>query len=73
MNEISQDWKERAIEDLRVINSEEFVNDDGEMCHCIYSFSLDAVTFVDDAVIQLLKDRGIQELEELPDPLSEGE
>lgn len=67
MNENLQHWKERAIDDLRIITSEEFLDEEGKACHCIYSFTLDSVTFVDDSIVNLLRERGIQELERLPD------
>ena len=66
MNKSSNNWKEHSIDDLRVINSEEFIDDEGHTCYCIYSFSLDSMTFVNDEIIQLLRQRGIQELEDLP-------
>jgi hypothetical protein len=67
MTETSHDWwKEWSIADLRFLPSESFVDDDGEACHCIYSFSLDAVTSVGDSALQELRDRGIQEMGELP-------
>ncbi|MEH2208144.1 MAG: hypothetical protein V7K53_29405 [Nostoc sp.] len=67
MTETLQEWKDRLIDDLRVIKSEEFVDEDSKTCCCIYSFSLDAVTFVDNEVIQLLQERGIKELDKLPE------
>jgi hypothetical protein len=60
-------WGTWQINDLRVIKSEEFIDDeDGEVCYCIYSFSIDAVSFVGEDVINSLRERGIQELDNLP-------
>jgi hypothetical protein len=56
-----------SIDDLRVVKSEEFVDDDGQYCFCIYSLKLDAVTFVDDRGIEKLRERGIKEIHNLPD------
>ena len=62
-----QNWQTWQIDDLRIINSEELIDDeDGETHYCIYSFSIDAVSFVGENVIKLLRERGIQEIEKLP-------
>jgi hypothetical protein len=60
-------WETWQINDLRVIKSEELIDDeDGKVCYCIYSFSIDAVSFVGENIIKLLQERGIQELDNLP-------
>lgn len=61
-----QNWKTWQINDLRIITSEEFVDDEDETHYCIYSFSIDAVSFVGENVIKLLRERGIQEIDNLP-------
>lgn len=66
MTQTHEEWNKRPIDDLRVITSEEFLDDEGKTYHCIYSFTLDAVTFVDDILVNLLRERGIIELEKLP-------
>jgi hypothetical protein len=62
------DWDTFAIEDLRLVMDETI--DDDELLYCIYSFSLDAVTYVDEVTLQKLKLRGIQDMQALPDSSS---
>jgi hypothetical protein len=60
-------WETWQISDLRVIKSEDFIDDeDGEVCYCVYSFSIDAVSLVGENIIKSLRERGIQELDNLP-------
>ncbi|MBW4552032.1 MAG: hypothetical protein KME35_13135 [Aphanocapsa sp. GSE-SYN-MK-11-07L] len=55
------------INDLRIIKSEELIDDeDGEILYCVYSFKLDAVTFVGENTVKALQKRGIQQLDNLP-------
>ena len=60
-------WNTSAIEDLYLVPSEDFLDDDGEPTHCVFSKELDAVTFVDADELAVLKQRGIQTLDRLPD------
>lgn len=62
------DWDTFAIGDLRLVMDETI--DDDELLYCIYSFSLDAVTYVDEVTLQKLKLRGIQDMQALPDSSS---
>lgn len=61
------DWNTWAIDDLFLVPSEDVLGDDGEMSSCVYSKELGAVTFVDDDELAVLKQRGIQTLDRLPD------
>ena len=69
-------WVNWAIDDLRLIRSEAIDLEDDEneagaerVLHCIYSFKLDSVTFVEVQICQALLQRGIVEQEEMPEPL----
>ena len=62
-----KDWKTWAIEDLYLVPSEDSLDDDGEPIYCVFSEELDAVTFVDAEELSVLRRRGIQTLDRLPD------
>ena len=59
-----EDW---PIDDLRLIISEGFVDDDGDNCHAVYSIRLDAITFIDNVDLNLLLKRGIKKMKEIPE------
>ena len=61
-----RDWSDWRIEDLRLVPAENSIADNGEEIHCVYSYSRDAVTFVDAKTVAELKLRGISHLERLP-------
>lgn len=60
------DWDPFFINDLHLI-LDETIEDENNVLYCIYSYSLDAVSFVDEVTLQTLKLRGIQEEKTFPD------
>ena len=61
------EWNTRDIHDLFLVPSEDSLDDDGELSYCVFSKELDGVTFVDADELAVLKQRGIQTLDRLPD------
>ena len=57
------DW---PVDDLSIVSSESFTDEDGERCVCVYSWKLDAVTVVDATASEMLIRRGVQQIEALP-------
>jgi len=58
------------VSELRIVAEESFVDEDGEQCVAIYSYKLDALTFVDESEEQKLLSAGvvvIQQLSEVTD------
>ena len=55
------------IEDLYLVPSEDSLDDDGDPIYCVFSHELDGVTFVDADEVAVLRRRGIQTLDRLPD------
>ncbi len=55
------------IEDLRLLKTEPRVDEDGHEHFIIYSDKLDAVTAVSPAELAELRERGLKEINELPE------
>jgi hypothetical protein len=68
---VSVDWDTWPIEDLFHIPSDDFVAEDGEPCHIIFSAELDAFTSVDAEDLSVLKKRGIRTRDPVPEDCHE--
>ena len=67
MSGIGVDLNTWPIEDLFLIPSDDSVDDEGEPIHCLFSKELDAVTYIDAGDLAVLRQRGIQSLDRLPE------
>ena len=54
------------IEDLLLVPSENYEDEDGELMHCVFSRRLNAVTFVGSNESAALQERGANVLDVLP-------
>ena len=57
------DW---PTDDLRIVTSESFEDEDGQFLYAVYSVSMDALMFVGADEVQALRGRGVVEVEALP-------
>ncbi len=60
-----EDLNDWPADDLRIVVSESFTDDDGEQCICVYSRELDAMTFVDVSASKTLIQRGVVQVNTL--------
>ena len=55
------------LEDLFLIPSRDFTDEDGHKICCVYCKVIDAVTFISESEIEELKRQGIGSINELPE------
>lgn len=60
------DFSSYPIEDLSLVPSEDFTNEEGKLIYCVFNRKIDALTFVAAEDLDVLRARGIQTLANLP-------
>jgi hypothetical protein len=55
-----------AVTDLKIVNGETVVDEDGNRFVAVYSYSIDAITFVDTEEEQKLLKAGVEVIDSLP-------
>lgn len=70
MNALPDEVAHLGVDDLLIVTSESYINDDGERRVAVYSFSLDAITWLNEDAEAAMRAAGVWVAEHLP-PLEE--